>query len=562
MSTKPIWPKFIKGSNGERTNKYKGASLIVSSIGISLSLLLTIAYSNCGKMKTLDFNSLSQNGNLGADLFGSQNGNVNKDHIEGNMSFGKAEIREDESTNLSWSFNWGSSGSSGSNSGYRLQSFGCNQEVFGGYIKNMQSFLNVSGGCDNRTGACSYHADGDKPVSGLPPSATPYSCEIKFQWFDDGLDQGQDRSSNDVKISVSIKVNPKPQDPPPPPSLPREKCEGAELLQGFFERCNDTECVGWAFEYGQVATNIQIRAIQRGEKSRNVTIMTTTTVARSDVNSHLAQQGCLNTGNLLSQFAVSKSTIDAALRAATASAGSGSGSNIQLEAVVVGLTGGRSIGFVENYQPLSPIDPGGNGGGTNNPPVSSLSFVSGPYNVGISGSAQNFPSNTNWCLTPGTNSCDPGLPNMRDWTSTGSAGSGRFNWKYEVRPYQVGWCPGTFTATMQAPGESPKTASFTIDYPNFYAGTGGLQVYNVPPPSVGTLKGCFEYNQNYGPANPPGSCSGKGQTALINNGWSYNESTHSASFGGDSSVFGGRNGTIFFTFDYNCGLSQTTSQSF
>lgn len=559
MSTKPTWPKFIKGSNGERTNKYKGASLIVSSIGISLSLLLTIAYSNCGKMKSLDLNSLSQNGNLGADLFGSQNGNVNKDHIEGNMSFGKAEIREDESTNLSWSFNWGSSGSSGSNSGYRLQSFGCNQEVFGGYIKNMQSFLNVSGGCDNKTGACSYHADGDKPIRGLPASATPYSCEIKFQWFDDGLDQGQDRSSNDVKISVSIKVNPKPQDPPPPPSLPREKCEGAELLQGFFERCNDTECVGWAFEYGQVATNVQIRAIQTGAKSRNTTIMTTTTARRSDVNSHLAQQGCLNTGDLLTQFTVSKSTIDAALRAANARTGSGSGSNIQLEAVVVGLSGGRSIGFVQNYQPLAPIDSDG-GGGT--PPVSSFSFASGPYSVGTTGSAQNFPENTKWCLTPGTNSCTPNLSNMQDWSSTGSAGSGRFNWKYEVRPYQVGWCPGTFTAVMQAPNESAHKASFTIGYPDFKAATGGLQVYNVPPPSVGTLKGCFEYNESIGPANPPGSCSGRGQTAIINNGWSYDEGNHSASFGGDSSVFGGRHGTIFFTFDYNCGLSQTTSQSF
>ncbi|MBK8202656.1 MAG: hypothetical protein IPK68_10195 [Bdellovibrionales bacterium] len=330
-----------------------------------------------------------------------------------------------------------------------------------------------------------------------------------------------------MKISVSIKVNPKPQDPPPPP----EKCEGSELFQGNFERCNDTEGVGWAFEYGQVATNIQIRAIQRGEKSRNVTIMTTTTVARSDVNSHLAQQGCLNTGSLLSQFTVSKSTIDAALRATTASTGpGGSASSIQLEAVVVGLSGGRSIGFVENYQPLSPIDPGGNGGGggTNNPPVSSLSFISGPYNIGISGSAS----------------------------------AGRFNWKYEVRPYQVGWCPGTFTAVMQAPNESAKTASFTIEYPNFYAGTGGLQVYNVPPPSVGTLKGCFEYSQNYGSGNQPGSCNGKGQTAIINNGWSYSESNHSASFGGDSSVFGGRHGTIFFTFDYNCGGTQTTSQSF
>lgn len=553
MSTKPIWPKFIKGSNGERTNKYKGASLIVSSIGISLSLLLTIAYSNCGKMKTLDFNSSNPKDNFGAELFGTQSGSIAKDHLEGTMSFGKSEIRQDESTNLSWGFNWGSSDSTG----YRLQSFGCNQEVFGGYIKNMQSFLNVSGGCDNKTGACSYHADGDKPVSGLPPSTTPYSCEIKFQWFNtDGVDP-----INDVKIAVSIKVNPKPQDPPPP----AEKCEGSELLQGNFERCNDTECVGWAFEYGQVATKVQIRAIQRGEKSRNVTIMTTTTAGRSDVNSHLAQQGCLNTGSLLSQFTVSKSTIDAALRAATASTGPGSGSNIQLEAVVVGLTGGRSIGFVENYQPLSPIDPvggGGGGGGTNNPPVSTLSFVSGPYNVGITGSAENFPADTKWCLTTGNSSCVPTLANMQDWASTGPASSGRFNWKYEVRPYQVGWCPGTFTAVMQAPNESAKTASFTIGYPNFYAATGGLQVYNVPPPAVGTLKGCFEYDQNYGPANAPGSCNSMGQTPLINNGWSYNESTHSASFNGDSSVFGGRHGTIFFTFDYNCGLSQPTNQSF
>jgi hypothetical protein len=435
-----------------------------------------------------------------------------------------------------------------------LDSFTCNPKLFGNIV-NANQFLNVKGGCD-RVGACSYHADGDKVVSGLPASAIPYSCEIKFQWFSDD----QRDPINDVKISVSIKVNPKPQDPPP-----AEKCEGAELLQGNFERCNDTECVGWAFEYGQVATKVQIRAIQTGAKSRNTTIMTTTTAGRSDVNSYLAQQGCLNTGSLLSQFTVSKSTIDAALRAATASAGSGSGSNIQLEAVVVGLSGGRSIGFVQNYQPLAPIDPdggGGGGGGVGSPPVSSLSFVSGPYNIGITGSAQNFPDNTKWCLTAGTNSCTPNLSNMQDWSSTGSAGSGRFNWKYEVRPYQVGWCPGTFTAVMQAPNESAKTASFTIEYPNFYAATGGLQVYNVPPPSVGTLKGCFEYNQNYGPANAPGSCSSKGQTAIINNGWSYSESNHSASFGGDSSVFGGRHGTIFFTFDYNCGLSQTTSQSF
>ena len=100
MSTKPIWPKFIKGSNGERTNRYKGASLLVSSIGISLSLLLTIAYSNCGKMKSTDLKPSSQNGILGADLFGSQNGNVEKKDISGYISFGKAEIREDESTNL------------------------------------------------------------------------------------------------------------------------------------------------------------------------------------------------------------------------------------------------------------------------------------------------------------------------------------------------------------------------------------------------------------------------------------------------------------------------------
>lgn len=531
--------------------------MIVSSIGISLSLLLTIGYSNCSKMKNLDFNSSDRNGNFGADLFGTQSGNVNKDHIEGNISFGKAEIREDESTNLSWAFNWGSSGSSGSNSGYRLDGFNCNPKLFGSIV-NANQFLNVSGGCDNITGSCSYHADGEKPITGLPASAIPYSCEVKFKWFDSGLDPNDQNnySQNDVKISVSIKVNPKPEDPPPPP---REKCEGPELLQGFFERCNDTECVGWAFEYGQVATNVQIRAIQRGEKSRNVTIMTTTTAGRSDVNSHLAQQGCLNTGSLLSQFVVSKSAIDAALRSASASAGSGSGSNIQLEAVVVGLTGGRSIGFVENYQPLAPIDSDG-GGGT--PPVSSLSFVSGPYNIGISGSAQNFPADTKWCLVPGNNSCTPNLSNMQDWSSAGSASAGRFNWRYEVRPYQVGWCPGTYTAVVQAPNEGAKTASFTIEYPNFYAGTGGLQVYNVPPPSVGTLKGCFEYDQDYGPANKPLSCGRTGNTPLINNGWSYDESNHSAAFGGDSGVFGGRHGTIFFTFDYSCGVSQTTSQSF
>ncbi|MBK7844104.1 MAG: hypothetical protein IPJ71_10480 [Bdellovibrionales bacterium] len=556
MSKKRNWSKLIKGSNGERT--FKGDSLILGLIGTSLSLLLTIAYSNCGGMKSLDLNSSTSSGLVGADLFGTQSGNITKDHLEGSISFGKAEIREDESTNLSWGFNWGSSGSSGSNSGYRLQSFGCNPEVFGGYIKNMQSFLNVSGGCDNKTGSCSYHADGEKTVSGLPASAIPYSCEIKFQWFSDGNTD----SINDVKISVSIKVNPKPQDPPPPPA---EKCEGSELLQGNFDRCNDTECVGWAFEYGQVATKVQIRAIQTGAKSRNTTIMTTTTVGRSDVNSHLAQQGCLNTGSLLSQFTVSKSTIDEALRAATASTGTGSGSKIQLEAVVVGLSGGRSIGFVENYQPLTPIDPGGGGGGGggNTPPVSSLSFVSGPYNVGISGSAQNFPADTKWCLTTGTSSCSPTLSNMQDWVSVGPADPGRFNWKYEIRPYQIGWCPGTFTAVMQAPNESSYTASFTIEYPNFYAATGGLQVYNVPPPTVGTLKGCFEYDQDYGPSNKPGSCGGKGQTAIIGYGWSYNESTHSASFGGDSSVFGGRHGTIFFTFDYvKCGFSQTTSQRF
>jgi hypothetical protein len=550
MSKKRNWPKFIKGSNGVRT--FKGDSLVLGLIGASLSLLLTIAYSNCGEMKSLDLNSSTSNGIFGTDLFGTQNGNVNKEHIEGNISFGKAEIREDESTNLSWAFNWGSS----DGSGYRLDSFSCNSKLFGAIASSSQ-FLNVSGGCNNKTLSCSYHADGEKAVSGLTASNIPYSCEIKFKWFS----AGNEDPINDVKISVSIKVNPKPQDPPPPPA---EKCEGSELLQGNFERCNDTECVGWAFEYGQVATKVQIRAIQTGAKSRNTTVMTTTTVGRSDVNSHLAQQGCLNTGSLLSQFTVSKGTIDNALRAATASTGTGSGSKIQLEAVVVGLSGGRSIGFVQDYQPLTPIDSDGGGGGGSTPPVSSLSFASGPYNVGISGSAQNFPADTKWCLTQGNASCTPTLSNMQDWTSVGSAGSGRFNWKYEVRPYQVGWCPGTFTAVMKAPNadESSYTASFTIDYPNFYAGSGGLQVYNVPPPAVGTLKGCFEYDQDYGPSNQPGSCSRRGQTPIINSGWSYNESTHSASFGGDSSVFGGRHGTIFFTFDYNCGLSQTTSQSF
>ncbi|MBK8202657.1 MAG: hypothetical protein IPK68_10200 [Bdellovibrionales bacterium] len=166
MSTQPKWPKFKKGSNGVPINKYKGASFIVSSIGISLSLLLTIAYSNCGKMKSLDLNSLSQNGNLGAELFGTQNGTVNQDHIEGNISFVKAEIREDESTKLSWGFNWGSSGSSGSNSGYRLDSFTCNPKLFGSIV-NANQFLNVKGGCD-RVGACSYHADGEKTVWAYP----------------------------------------------------------------------------------------------------------------------------------------------------------------------------------------------------------------------------------------------------------------------------------------------------------------------------------------------------------------------------------------------------------
>jgi hypothetical protein len=278
------------------------------------------------------------------------------------------------------------------------------------------------------------------------------------------------------------------------------------------------------------------------------------------VDSYLGQQGCLNTGNLLSQFTVSKSTIDAALRAATASRGTGSGSNIQLEAVVVGLSGGRSIGFVENYQPLEPIDP--DVPPPTVTPVSKFSFVSGPYSVGITGSAENFPADTQWCLASGNSSCTPNLLNMQDWASTGSAGSGRFNWRYEIRPYQVGWCPGTYTAAIKAPNEIAQTASFTLEYPNLYAESGGLRVHNVPPPSVGTLKACFEYDVSHGPDNQPGSCYGKGQTAIINNGWSYDESSHTASYGGGPGVFGGHNGTMFFTFEYNCGVSQSAQQRF
>jgi hypothetical protein len=193
--------------------------------------------------------------------------------------------------------------------------------------------------------------------------------------------------------------------------------------------------------------------------------------------------------------------------------------------------------------------------------VTGLSFVSGSYSVGVTGSASNLPDTTMWCLTQGSGSCTPNLSRMQDWVATGATGNNRFNWKYEIRPYQVGWCPGTFTAVVQAPGETKLTASFTIGYPNTSVSNAGLRVNNVPPPSVGVLKGCFEYNQNVG-ANDPGSCGGRGNTSIINNGWSYNESDHSATFNGNSSVFGGRHGTIFFTFEYNCGLRQTVSGSF
>ncbi|MBK8203955.1 MAG: hypothetical protein IPK68_17120 [Bdellovibrionales bacterium] len=199
--------------------------------------------------------------------------------------------------------------------------------------------------------------------------------------------------------------------------------------------------------------------------------------------------------------------------------------------------------------------------GSGTPAVTGLSFVSGSYSVGVTGSASNLPETTMWCLTQGSGSCTPNLSRMQDWVATGSTGNNRFNWRYEIRPYQVGWCPGTFTAVVQAPGETKLTASFTIGYPNTSVSNAGLRVNNVPPPSVGVLKGCFEYNQNYG-ANNPGSCGGRGNTSIINNGWSYNESSHSATFNGDSSVFGGRHGTMFFTFEYNCGLVQTVTGSF
>ncbi|MBK7843799.1 MAG: M12 family metallopeptidase [Bdellovibrionales bacterium] len=199
--------------------------------------------------------------------------------------------------------------------------------------------------------------------------------------------------------------------------------------------------------------------------------------------------------------------------------------------------------------------------GSGTPTVTGLSFFSGSYSAGVTGSASNLPDTTMWCLTPGSGSCTPNLSRMQDWVSTGSTGNNRFNWKYEIRPYQVGWCPGTFTAVVQAPGETKLTASFTIGYPNTSVSNAGLRVNNVPPPSVGVLKGCFEYNELIG-ANIPGSCGGRGNTSIINNGWSYNESDHSATFNGDSSVFGGRHGTIFFTFEYNCGLKQTVSGSF
>ncbi|MBK9041289.1 MAG: M12 family metallopeptidase [Bdellovibrionales bacterium] len=201
--------------------------------------------------------------------------------------------------------------------------------------------------------------------------------------------------------------------------------------------------------------------------------------------------------------------------------------------------------------------------GSGTPAVTGLSFVSGSYSVGVTGSASNLPDTTMWCLTPGSGSCTPNLSRMQDWAATGSTGNNRFNWKYEIRPYQVGWCPGTFTAVVQAPGETALRASFTIGYPDTSVSNGGLRVNNVPPPSVGVLKGCFEYYEEGGP-NGKGTCGtpGVGKTAIINSGWSYNESDHSATFNGNSSVFGGRHGTIFFTFEYNCGLTQTVSGSF
>lgn len=201
--------------------------------------------------------------------------------------------------------------------------------------------------------------------------------------------------------------------------------------------------------------------------------------------------------------------------------------------------------------------------GSGTPAVTGLSFVSGSYSVGVTGSASNLPDTTMWCLTPGSGTCTPDLSRMQDWVPTGASGNNRFNWKYEIRPYQAGWCPGTFTAVVQAPGETKLSASFTIGYPNTSVSNSGLRVNNVPPPSVGVLKACFEYYEAGGP-NGRGTCGtpAVGNTAIIGNGWSYNESDHYATFNGDSSVFGGHHGTVFFTFEYNCGLKQTVSGSF
>lgn len=205
-----------------------------------------------------------------------------------------------------------------------------------------QDFLGVTNTCGPKDSdinkSCTGQAVGKITIT---PKASRkiYSCQITFKNIS---------LNKDVRFSTSLKVNPIIDAPKPSDSI----CDRDEAIQGNFDGCNESACLGWGFQYGQISAPIALRVTQTGAKFRVATLKTTTLLKRSDVNALLYAQGCLKSKDLLTGFTFSKREIDNALRATIAKDGSGSTSSFTAEVFTVG---DRLLGK-QPYQPLSDID--------------------------------------------------------------------------------------------------------------------------------------------------------------------------------------------------------------
>lgn len=306
---------------------------------------LGMFYSNCSEFKPMGFDEFQEN--LFVDEFAftgtSSSISIDGDGIKADIDISPSRITEGEEARFTSNISYGYNGSGNQS----RMDFNCSEDL--GRILSRSS-LGVRCTSSSQGGCRSYSGTSERTISDIP--AGRYSCTLSFTY-------GPEAGANQTRTLEFIVKKGKEVAPPPgdggskPPS---QVCEGSELIQGNFERCDDDSCDGWAFHYGQISARVMAVVTQTGAANRNVSFDYNSGLKREDVNAHLGKMGCLGgndaPGSLLTGFSIPKSLIDQKLREASVTPGAGKVSAINISF----STNGLAIGSVSNYVPSSPID--------------------------------------------------------------------------------------------------------------------------------------------------------------------------------------------------------------